>query len=89
MDEIRLPRYLHEAIPVLWFDSNEIIIIVFFYIFANIAGGVFWLLSPVAIYWFICENRENGRGYIQRFLYSLGLLTYQGYPDTSADIFYE
>ena len=88
-NRVRVPQYLHLPIQFLWFDSEEISAILFFYIFGVLFGGWAWLLVVAGPFFFIQVKRKKPRGFLLHLLYSLGFSTLRGYPGPHATKFYE
>lgn len=75
-----MPRYIHKPLQILWFDVNEVIIIVMFYLASMTFGGLMWLLLIVGPALFIPYKRKQSRGYFQHLLYKAGFVQLTGYP---------
>jgi hypothetical protein len=89
-DEITLPRNLHKPMQILWFDMNEVYVIVFFYLVSMIASQfVVYLISPPLAYLFIAEYRNSNRGFLYQIGYNLGLINFKGYPEALSKNFSE
>lgn len=86
---VRMPRYLHKPLQILWFDINEVICIVVFYIAAMSFGGLMWLLLIIGPAIFIPYKRKQPRGYFQHVLYQAGYAELAGYPIPMSDKFHE
>lgn len=89
MEKVRVPQYLHLSMQLLWFDTEELASIFFFYIFAVLFGGWAWLLLIVGPFIFIQIKRCKPRGYLLHFLYSIGFIKLKGYPGPHATKFHE
>jgi len=78
--EYRVPEYLHRPIQVLWFEQDELLSIVMGYVVGFMAGG-WWYLCVIAVpYAYIKVRRRRARGFLIHLQYTLGLLTFKGYP---------
>jgi hypothetical protein len=87
--QARMPRYIHKPLQVLWFDINEIMIIVMFYLAAMSFGGLMWLILIGGPVLFIPYKRKQSRGYFQHVLYQVGFVELAGYPVPAANQFRE
>jgi len=76
----RMPKYLHKPLQILWFDVNEIVMIVIFYMFAMMFGGLAWFLVILGPLILIPFKRKQPRGYIQHVICYLGYSKMIGYP---------
>lgn len=85
----RTTKYLHMPVQVLWFDSNEVVLLIFGYLCGLLLGGIWWAILFVVIPFLIIKKRKANRGYFNQMLYSYGLRDITGYPDPSAVIFWE
>lgn len=76
----RMPRYLHKPIQILWFDANEVLILVVFYMIAMTFGGLAWLTLIAGPAIIIPYKRKQPRGYFSHALYCAGFAKLNGYP---------
>lgn len=88
-DKIRVPQYLHLPLQILWFDSEEVAIIIICYLFGLIFGGYAWLTPVLGPCLYIYVKRRNPRGYLIHTCYRLGFADLKGYPGYQAREFYE
>lgn len=88
-DEYYMPRHLHETQQILWWDMHEFMVIVAFYIFANVFGGIAYLAFLFGPYLIITEKRKASRGFFAHTLLGLGFRQLKGYPDPSSRLFIE
>ena len=79
-NRIRMPKYLHKPLQILWFDVNEIIIIVICYLMAMTFGGISWFILIIGPLMLIPYKRKKPRGYFQHVLIQLGFSKLIGYP---------
>ena len=80
MKKVRLPQYLHLPIQFLWFDSEELMIIVVMYIFATVFGGYSWFLMIIVPYLYMQYKRNKPRGYLRHLIFLGGIYTLKNYP---------
>jgi len=83
------PQYLSNPIQVLWFESDELAVIVFCFILAMLYGDLFWLLLFVGPYTYSRTKKAKPRGYLFHLLYMIGLIKMRGYPDYFEQSFHE
>jgi hypothetical protein len=43
-DKVRVPQYLHLPLQILWFDTEEVSVIIVSYLIGLLFGGLAWLL---------------------------------------------
>lgn len=89
MEQQRVPQYLHLPIQVLWFDANEIALIVMFYLAAMMFGGVFWIalfFGPAVL---IPIKRRQARGFFSHLMLAFGFKKLKGYPLPTSNWFAE
>lgn len=75
-----VPQYLHKPLRILWFDSDDLMIMMVAYIIAMSLGGYLWLgviAVPVA---YIFYKNNKPRGFLRHVFYQLGIYRLQGYP---------
>ena len=78
--EKRVPIYLHLPLQVLWFDTHEIAILIIFYLFAAVFGGVAWFLIILGPAFVIPIKRRKPRGWFFHQFHAYGFVELEGYP---------
>ena len=76
----RFPQYLHRPYRLLWFEMDEIYIMIFVYTLAMIFSLWLLLVMPLVVLAFRIEKRRRPRGFFRHFWYRLGILEFRGYP---------
>ncbi len=76
----RFPQYLSAPFQVLWFETDELGVLVIFFLLAMVFGSFFWLLIVVGPYLYSRVKRKYPRGFLKHSLYFLGILKMKGYP---------
>jgi len=76
----KIPKYLHRPYQVLFLDSEDLGIIFFFFLFAFLFGGIFWILFLVVPFMVLKKKRKSPRGYVKHLLYLLGLYDFKNCP---------
>ena len=74
------PQYLSNPLQVLWFESDELAVIVFCFVLALVYGGLVWLGFLAGPYLYHRTKQNKPRGYLFHLLYTVGLLKMEGYP---------
>ncbi|HSH30930.1 MAG TPA: type IV conjugative transfer system protein TraL [Thiohalobacter sp.] len=75
-----MPQYLHKPLQILFFEQDELVILLVSYFLANMIGGYAWLLLLLMTPAYIWAKRRYPRGFLTQLPYRLGLLCWQGYP---------
>ena len=83
------PQYLSKPIQVLWFESDELILSMFFFMLALIYGNLMWPIFFVSQYFYVRTKKKKPRGYLKHLLYVLGLTKLSNYPDFWVREFHE
>jgi type IV conjugative transfer system protein TraL len=88
LDE-RLPQYLHRPVQILWFASDEFVLVLVAVFVAAVVGGlVGWMLIG-ALLLFIPWQRTKPRGFLPHLAWRWGLLSLRGYPGPTQTRFFE
>ena len=74
---------------MLWFESDELAVILLFLILALMFGYIFWALVFLAPYGYGAFKRRYPRGFFKHFLYFAGFSDIKGYPGFFDDRFLE
>lgn len=85
----RMPQYLHLPLQVLWFDTEELMLIMSIYVMALTMGGYAGLVGLAGLIWYMKVKHNNPRGFLRHILYGSGVYTLEGYPSPFARRFYE
>lgn len=86
---VRVPQYMHLPMQFLWFDTEEISIILVSYIVGLVFGGLAWFAMVLGPALYIPVKRRQPRGFMMHFLYRFGMAKLRGYPGPDARIFNE
>lgn len=88
--DAKLTQYLHLPLQFMWFDTNELVIIISFYLIALIMGSwPWWVLLLVGSPYVIKFKRKQNRGFFFQTMYFYGFIKFNGYPDPSEEEFLE
>ncbi|CCW16544.1 hypothetical membrane protein [Sphingobium indicum BiD32] len=88
MDE-RLPQYLHGPVQILWFGSDEFILVMSTIFVAVIVGGMVGWMLILALLLFIPWKRTKPRGFLSHLTWRWGLVRFRHYPGPTQTRFYE
>lgn len=86
----RVPRYLHLPVQILWFDMEDISIILVCYVFWMITDS--WYVLPLVVlvpYLFKKVKQSKPRGFLRHMLYVYGFQKLEGYPSPQTRKFHE
>jgi len=81
MEKKTFPQYLSLPFQVLWFETDELIIALIFYVMALVFGNVLWLMIGIGPYAYSSIKRKYPRGFFKHSLYFIGLISIKGYPN--------
>ena len=76
----RFPQYLSAPFQVLWFETDELGLLVIFFLLAMLFGSFFWILIFVGPHLYSGVKAKYPRGFLKHSLYFLGILKMKGYP---------
>lgn len=88
MDE-RLPQYLHRPVQILWFGSDEFILVVSTIFVAVVVGGMIGWALILALLLFIPWMWTKPRGFIPHLAWRWGLVRFRHYPGPTQTRFCE
>jgi len=88
LDE-RLPQFLHRPVQILWFDSQEFIMVMSTIFVAVIVGGIIGWAFIGALLLFIPWKRTKPRGFIQHLAWRWGLVRFPHYPGPTQTRYFE
>ncbi|MFZ5771485.1 MAG: type IV conjugative transfer system protein TraL [Thermodesulfobacteriota bacterium] len=83
------PQYLSAPFQILWYESDELALFMFFLVLALMYGNVFWLLLISGPYIYSRIKRQNPRGFLCHLLYMAGLIRMKNYPAYFEKVFSE
>ena len=85
----RFPQYLSAPIQVLWFEADELGIIMLCFLLAEIFKGWFWLVVIIGPLAYSRSKLKYPRGFLKHMLYLSGIKELRNYPYTFERIFNE
>lgn len=74
------PQYLSAPFQILWYETDELGVLMFSLVLAFMYGNVFWLLVVLAPYFYSKMKKSRPRGFLRHILYFAGLIKFKGYP---------
>lgn len=78
MDE-RLPQYLHRPVQILWFGSDEFVLVMSSVFVAAIVGGLIGWMLIGALLLFLPWKRSKARGFLPHLAWRWGLVKFRNY----------
>jgi hypothetical protein len=87
--EKKMPQYLSSPYQLLWFEPDDLSIIVVGYLLAMVFGGVFWLGMIVGPVTYGLLKRRYPRGFLRHMFYMIGWTKLHGYPTFFEEEFVE
>ncbi len=87
---VPVPKHLHKPVQILWFDLEDLALMVVCYIFWLVVDE-WWVLPLVVLvpYLFMGIKARKPRGYLRHLLYQLGFERLRGYPPPTIRTFKE
>jgi hypothetical protein len=86
----RMPQYLTQPYQLLWFEPDDMTVMVLAYLMAMIFGGWFWWLMLIVFPTVYSRlKRNHPRGFLRHSMYMLGWTRMEGYPQYFEDEFIE
>lgn len=75
-----IPQYLHRPYQVLFFETEELVMLILGFFLALSFGKVFWILFIILPFLMAKAKRTMPRGYLKHILYLTGLVSFKGAP---------
>lgn len=88
-NRLKVPQYLHRPYQVLFFETDELVVLVIMLFLGLCFGGIFWLLMIPVVFLMVHLKKKHPRGYIKHILYQIGLLTFKNAPTSFENRFNE
>ena len=85
----RFPQYLSAPIQVLWFEADELGVIMFCFLLAEILRGGFWALMIIGPFLYSRAKLKYPKGFLKHMLYLSGIKPLHHYPSTFEKTFNE
>ena len=87
---VPVPRYLHLPVQILWFDKEDVAVIMVSYVFWMILSS--WYVLPIVVllpWYFKHLKATKPRGFLRHVLYQYGFASLKGYPSPMTERFEE
>ncbi|BCK65882.1 hypothetical protein KAM448_36910 [Aeromonas caviae] len=84
-----LYKYAHLPLQVVWFSTEEWMIILMAYIAALGFEGIAYVISPALAFAALAYKKDKPRGFFIHAQYQIGFKRLQGYPTAQARVFFE
>jgi type IV conjugative transfer system protein TraL len=85
----RFPQYLSSPYQILWFESDELVMIFITFILALTVGSYTWILLFAGPWLYRRMKLKYPRGFLKHLLVIIGLVKIHGYPDFFEEEFRE
>jgi len=85
----RLPQYLHKPVQILWFASDEFVMVITTIFVATILGGALGWALVAGLLLFVPWLRTKPRGFIPHLAWRWGLVSFRHYPGPTQTRFFE
>ena len=89
MENKRFPQYLNAPLTIMWFEADEVNVIILCLTLAFLFGGWLWLSVIVFPWLYRKQKRAYPRGFLKHMLYFAGFTRMQNYPSYFDNEFYE
>ena len=89
MGKQKFPQYLSRPLQVLWFEADDLCVVLIFFTLALVYGNIAWLLLILAPWLYIKAKNRYPRGFLKHCFYFMGVLTLKKYPIFFEDLFIE
>lgn len=89
MYEKKFPQYLSTPYQVLWFEADELMLILLFFVFTIVFSAWFLPFLFFAPWLYGKAKKKYPRGFLEHCLYFLGLVSMEGYPNYFQKEFFE
>jgi len=86
---VRVFQYLHRPYQVLFFEEDDLVLLVLALILALCFGGKLWILIIPFTFFYASLKRRLPRGYLRHIFYATGLVKLKGLPTFFEDKFNE
>ena len=83
------PQYLSAPLQVLWFEADELAVMIIFFTISSLYGGWFWLSLILGPFFYLRIKKNYPKSFIKHLLYFAGLKTPRNYPSFFEKLFLE
>jgi len=81
MERLRIPQYLHRPYQVLFFEVDELVVVILTLFLGLCFGSIFWVLTIPVVFLLSYFKKKYPRGYIKHVFYMTGLVVFKGAPN--------
>ena len=85
----KMPQYLSAPYQLLWFEPDDLGIMVVGYMLAMVFGGIFWLAMIIAPVAYGKVKKSYPKGFLRHLFYFAGWTELKGYPSFYEEVFIE
>ncbi|WP_028842920.1 type IV conjugative transfer system protein TraL [Thermodesulfovibrio yellowstonii] len=78
--QYRIPQHLHKPHQILFFEADELVMVLVLFTLALMFGYVFWLLLFLIPYIYSKVKKKYPRGALRHVLYRIGLVAFRCAP---------
>ena len=85
----RFPQYLSSPMQVLWWESDEVAIILTLLAMALVFGGIFWIVMFAGSGLYSGVKKKYPKGFLKHMIYFSGMKDLKHYPSAFQSKFSE
>jgi len=85
----KMPQYLADPYQLLWFEPDDLSIMLIGYLLAMTFGGFFWLVMVAGPLGYGLVKRRYPKGLLRHLFYMIGWTKLHGYPNFFEEEFRE
>lgn len=79
---MKIPQYLHRPLQVLWWESDEFLIVMLgFGMWLTFGGYYFVVVGLTVPYVYSKFKKRYSRGFLRHMMYFAGFKRFEGYPE--------
>jgi len=76
----KVPQYLSSPYQLLWFETDDLVVMIVFFVLALMFGGWLWVMMFVVPFIYGKVKHGYSRGFIKHLMYFSGLVSIKNYP---------
>ncbi|MEM4619118.1 MAG: type IV conjugative transfer system protein TraL [Desulfurococcaceae archaeon] len=89
MHRFKVPQYLHLPYQVLFFELDDLLLIMLFIFISVYFSFTIGLIILVFLIVYMKMKKRFGRGYLIHLFYAIGVMKFKGYPTYFEKRFYD
>lgn len=79
---MKIPQYLHKPLQVLWWETDEFMIVGLGFGLWLMFGGYYFIIIGLTVpYIYSKFKKKHSRGFLKHLMYFSGFKGMKGYPD--------